>query len=105
MWSIMTTVPAPETLKSSECPVIFIRPSSNVGGIASTITSSIHEHPRITLRAIGAGAVNQAIKGTIQASQLLAGQGETLILRTGNTIVKGNNGSDVTAVVIHCYLQ
>jgi stage V sporulation protein S len=84
--------------------VIFIRPSSNVGGIAGTITSSIHEHPRITLRAIGAGAVNQAIKGTIQARQLLAGEGEDLILRSGNTIVQGNNGKDVTAVVIHCYL-
>lgn len=73
-------------------------------GIGGTITSSIHEHPRITLRAIGAGAVNQAIKGTIYARQQLAGEGEDLILRSGNTIVVGNNGKEVTAVVIHCSL-
>lgn len=101
----MTTVaPGTETERSSECPVIFIRPSSNVQGIGGTITSSIHEYPRITLRAIGAGAVNQAIKGTIYARQQLAGEGEDLILRSGNTIVRGNNGKEVTAVVIHCSL-
>ena len=48
--------------------------------------------------------MNQAVKGTIQARQLLAGEGEDLILRSGNTIVEGNNGKDVTAVVLHCYL-
>ena len=89
---------------STECPVSVIRPSSNVQGIGGAITSSIHEHSRITLRAIGAGAVNQAVKGAIHAGQQLAGQGEVLILRAGNTIVKGNNGKDVTAVVIHCSL-
>ena len=36
--------------------------------------------------------MNQAVKGTIQARQLLAGEGEDLvILRSGNTIVEGNN--------------
>ena len=86
-------------------PVIFVRPSSNVEGIAGTITSSIKEYPRITLRAIGAGAVNQAVKGAIKARQWLAGEGEDLIVRPGCTIVKGNNDKDVTAVVLHCALD
>ena len=83
---------------------IFVRPDSNVQGIAGLITSSIMEERRITLRAIGAGAVNQAIKGTIQARQQLAGNGEDLVLRCGFTTVKGHDGSDVTAIVVHCSL-
>jgi stage V sporulation protein S len=100
----MTMSPPQSGTPSTECPVLFVRPSSNVQGLGGAISSSIHEHPRITLRAIGAGAVNQAIKATIHAGQQLAGEGEVLILRSGNTIVKGNNGKDVTAVVIHCSL-
>lgn len=83
---------------------IFIRPDSNVAGIAALITSSIHEERRITLRAIGAGAINQAVKGTIQARQHLAGGGDDLVIRPGFTTVKGNDGSDITAIVLHCSL-
>jgi stage V sporulation protein SpoVS len=57
------------------------------------------------LRAIGAGAVNQAVKGTIKARQWLAGEGEDLVVRPGCTIVKGNNDKDVTAIVLHCALD
>jgi stage V sporulation protein S len=101
-----TSPPQPGSLSGTAAvpPVIFVRPSSNVQGISGAVTSSIHEHSRITLRAIGAGAVNQALKGAIHARQQLAGEGEDLILRPGNTIVTGNNGRDVTAVVLHCYL-
>lgn len=83
---------------------IFVRPDSNVQGVATLITSSIFEESRITLRAIGAGAVNQAVKGAIQARQQLAGQGEDLVIRPGFTTVRGHDGSDVTAVVLHCTL-
>lgn len=83
---------------------IFIRPDSNVQGIAALITSSIHEERRITLRAIGAGAINQALKGTIKARQQLAGGGDDLVIRPGFTNVKGTDGSDITAVVLHCSL-
>ena len=92
-----------EEVKQPLAP-IFVRPDSNVQGIAGLITSSIVEERRITLRAIGAGAVNQAVKGTIQARQQLAGQGEDLVLRCGFTTVKGHDGSDVTALVLHCSL-
>jgi len=86
-------------------PPIFVRPDSNVQGIANLITSSIFEEPRITLRAIGAGAVNQAFKGYIQARQYLAGQGEDLILRGGFVTVKGSDNTDITAIVLHCTLD
>jgi stage V sporulation protein S len=86
-------------------PVIWVRPDSNVQGIAGLISSSIEEDGRVTLRAIGAGAVNQALKGTIQARQQLAQRGEDMILKPGFTTVSGHDGSDVTAIVLHCLLS
>lgn len=86
-------------------PVIWVRPDSNVQGIATMLTSSIEEDGKITLRAIGAGAVNQAVKGIIQARQQLSGQGEDLIMKPGFVKVKGKDETEVTAIVFHCFLS
>lgn len=93
----------PETSRNTK-GLFFVKPSSNVEGLAGLVVSSIREEGRITLRAIGAGAVNQAVKGAVHARQQLAGEGEDLIVRPGCTIVRGNNGKNVTAIVLHCYL-
>lgn len=84
---------------------VWIRPNSNVQTVAGLITSSIGEDGRVTLRAIGAGAVNQALKGVILARQQMAAQGYDLILKPGFTTVEGHDGTDVTAVVMHCLVQ
>lgn len=89
---------------SEETPLIRVRPDSNVQTLASMLTSSIVEDKKITFRAIGAGAINQAMKGIILARQRLAGQGYDLILRPGFATVKGSDGGDVTAMVLHCTL-
>lgn len=84
---------------------IWIRPDSNVDGIAQLLVSSIMEDRRITLRAIGAGAVNQAVKGMIRANQRLAGAGEAMFFVPGFTNVKGTDDKDLTAIVFHCLLR
>jgi stage V sporulation protein S len=84
--------------------VIFVRPSSNVQGVGSQVLSGLRAYRRITLRAIGAGAVNQALKGAIQARQQFAANGEDLIIRPGFVTVDGNDGYEVTAIVLHCML-
>jgi stage V sporulation protein S len=86
-------------------PLIWVRPDSNVQSIAALVSSSIEKDKRITLRAIGAGAVNQAVKSVIQARQQLASHGEDLIVRPGFTTVSGNDGNEVTAIVLHCLLN
>lgn len=93
-----------EHVEPSPPPVIWVRPNSAVKGIANMLTSSIGEDGKIKLRAIGAGAVNQAVKGIILARQQLAGQGADLIFRPGFVTVTGNDGLDVTAVVFVCTL-
>lgn len=102
--SIGSPVLPPTNADLPKYPIIWVRPNSNVQGVAGTITSSIREDERVTLRAIGAGAVNQALKAAIQARQQLAVQGEDLIVRPGFTTVQGNDGTDVTAIVLHCLL-
>jgi stage V sporulation protein S len=94
--------PTPELIKH---PVIWVRPDSNVQNVAGLLTTSIEKDRRITLRAIGAGAVNQAVKSIIQARQQLASHGEDLIIRPGFTTVAGNDGNEVTAIVLHCLLN
>lgn len=88
-----------------EKPAIWVKPGSPVQAISSLITSSICEDKKITLRAIGAGAVNQAIKGAIQARQVMALAGEDLYLRPGFTTVQGRDGTEVTAIVMHLFLM
>jgi stage V sporulation protein S len=81
-----------------------VRPTSNVQSMGGLVASSIAEDKKITLRAIGAGAVNQAVKVSIYASQQLALKGEILYTRNGFTTVEGTDGEDVTAIVMHCVL-
>jgi stage V sporulation protein S len=94
-----------EELPKKPLEPIWIRPDSNVDGIAQLLVSSILEDRRITLRAIGAGAINQAVKGMIRGNQRLAGAGESMYFIPGFTTVKGNDDKDVTAVVFHCLLR
>lgn len=91
-------------IEVSRTPAIWVRPSSNVQGIGSEVVKALKSSPRVTLRAIGAGAVNQAVKGSINARQQMATHGEDLINRMGFDTVQGNDGGDITAIVIHCSL-
>lgn len=84
---------------------IWVRSDSNVGGIATLLVSSIKEERRISLRAIGAGAVNQAMKGIIKARQQLAGNGEDLVIAPGFTTVTDEHGEDITAMLLHCLFR
>jgi stage V sporulation protein S len=84
--------------------LIWVKPESNVQAMGGLVTASITEHKKVTVRAIGAGAVNQAIKSVIKARQFMAGQGEDLIVRPGFVDVTGNDGSPVTAIVLICTL-
>lgn len=101
----MTLLPLPSDEPRKPLEPIKIRPGSDVGGIAALLVSSIAEEKCITLRAIGAGAVNQAVKGTVRARQLLAGQGEDMYLIPGCQTVTGGNGEEITAIVLRCLLK
>jgi stage V sporulation protein S len=60
-----------------------VRSTSDVQGLASAIAHAIYEGRRPVMRAIGASAVNQAVKATCIARGYAAQCGYDLCFRTG----------------------
>lgn len=56
--------------------ILKISSKSNPNSIAGAIAGLINDNKKIEMQAVGAGAVNQAIKGTIIANGFLAPLGK-----------------------------
>lgn len=65
--------------------------NSNPGSIAGAIAVAIKEQGKTEIQAIGAGAVNQAVKGIAIASGLLAPQGIEITSKVGFTDIYIDN--------------
>jgi stage V sporulation protein S len=70
--------------------------------LAAAISHGVYDGQSITLRAIGAGAVNQAVKGVIIASSLVAPRGLVLNMRGGFQEVEMRDGP-TTAIVLKVF--
>lgn len=72
--------------------------------LASAISHGLYDGKKVRLRAIGAGAVNQAVKATVIASGYVAQRGLSLAIRPGFVNVRLNESEDDrTAVVLHVF--
>ena len=76
-----------------------MRASSNAQALASAISHAIYDSRAVTLRAIGAGAVNQAIKAIAIARGYVAPRGIDLTIRPGFATVTMKDG-DVSAITL-----
>lgn len=97
-------IPVLRVERVGDVSLIKVRPSTYAKGLGAMLHQTISEDNRVTLRAIGASATNQALKGAIIARQNLAAEGYDLVIRPGFTYVPGRDGKPVTAVVLHCLL-
>jgi stage V sporulation protein S len=72
----------PNPLSSEELSMIVIRVASRslVAGVAGAIAGSVREHGRAEVQAIGAAAINQAIKGVTLARQYLMEENVSLVM-------------------------
>lgn len=70
--------------------------------LAVAISHAIYDNKRVVLRAIGAGAVNQAVKGLVVASQHVAARGLILANRPGFVNVT-MDGEERTAIIFHVF--
>lgn len=84
---------------TNEEPVLKVSASSNAQSVASAIAHAVYEHRRVVLRAIGAAAVNQAVKAVAIARGYVAPRGFDLTCRPGFTTVKGRD-DDISAITI-----
>lgn len=79
--------------------LLRVRGSSDVTALAGAISHAVYAGKEVWLRAIGAAAVNQAIKGVAIANSYVASRAMTLAVRPGFTTVTMDDG-DVSAIVL-----
>lgn len=72
--------------------------------LAAAISHGVYDGRSITLRAIGAGAVNQAVKGVAIAQSLVGARGLVLSVRPGFQEVEMPDGL-TTAIVLRVFSQ
>lgn len=79
--------------------VLRVKSSSSAASLASAISHAVYDGKRVTLRAIGAGAVNQAVKAIAIANSFVAPRGIVLDCRPGFTTVTMPDG-DISALLL-----
>ena len=78
--------------------IMRVKASSNAQSLASALANAVYDSRKVTLRAIGAGAVNQAVKACAIARGFVAPRGIDILVRPGFTTVTMNDGEEVTAL-------
>lgn len=94
-----------ELIREGEENVLRVRNDSNPQSLASAISHAIYDNRKVTLRAIGAGAVNQAIKACAIARGYVAPRGIDLSIRPGFCTLPARDGnpggvSGITLLII-----
>ena len=78
--------------------VLRVAANSNAQAVASAIAHSIYETRTCKIRAVGAGAVNQATKAIAISRQYTAPRGIDTACIPGFTTIKSHDG-DISAMV------
>ena len=68
--------------------------------LASAISHALYDGKKVALRAVGAGAVNQAVKGFVVAQQHVAARGMVISFRPGFATIT-MDGEERTAIVFY----
>lgn len=71
------------TPTTNQEPVIKVAASTDSKDLASTIANALNDRDTVKLRAIGAGAINQAVKAMATARGYVAQRGQDLVFRPG----------------------
>ena len=79
--------------------ILRVSAGSNPQAVASAVAHSIYETRTCKIRAVGAGAINQAIKACAIARGYTAPRGLDIAFIPGFTTIKSHDG-DISAIVI-----
>ena len=83
---------------SQDEPFLRVSAGSNPQSIASAIAHAIYDKREVKLRAVGAGAVNQAVKALAIARGYVAPRGLDLTCKPGFTTIESRDG-EISAIV------
>jgi stage V sporulation protein S len=87
-----------EPTVSTEEPFLRVSAGSNPQSVASAIAHAIYEKHEVKLRAVGAGAVNQAVKAIAISRGYVAPRGMDLTCKPGFTTIESRDG-EISAIV------
>jgi stage V sporulation protein S len=83
----------PAVVESTEEPFLRVSASSNPQSVASAIAHAIYDSKKVMLRAVGAGAVNQAVKAIAIARGYTAPRGLDLSVKPGFANIESRDGT------------
>ena len=86
-----------EVIKEEE-KFLRVSAGSNAQSVGSAIAHALYESPQIKLRAVGASAVNQAVKAIAIARGYVAPRGMDLTCIPGFTTIESRDG-EISAIV------
>jgi len=84
----------------AEEPFLRVGAGSNPQSVASAIAHAIYDKKEVDMRAVGAGAVNQAVKAIAIARGYVAPRGMDLTCVPGFATIKSRDG-EISAIVFH----
>jgi stage V sporulation protein S len=82
----------------TEEQILRVSAGSNPQAVASAIAHAIYDNRQVKLRAVGAGAVNQAVKSIAIARGYVAPRGLDLTCKPGFTTIDSRDG-EISAIV------
>ena len=88
----MSEASTDELVGLSEDQPLRVSAGSNPQSVASAIAHAVYEHKTVRLRAVGAGSVNQAVKGIAIARGYVAPRGYDLVCKPGFTTIQSRDG-------------
>ena len=87
-----------DTPITAEEPFLRVSASSNPQSVASAIAHAIYDKHEVKLRAVGAGAVNQAVKAIAISRGYVAPRGLDIVCKPGFTTIESRDG-EISAIV------
>jgi stage V sporulation protein S len=82
--------------------ILRVSASSSATSLAAAVSHAVYDGKKVVLRAIGAGAVNQAVKAVAIAQSFVGQRGISLLVRPGFTTVKMDD-ADVSAIILKVF--
>jgi len=79
--------------------LLKVKSASSAASLAAAIANNVYAHNDITLRAIGAAAVNQSMKAVAIAQSYVGPRGQVLSCRPGFATVTMDDGEKISALI------
>lgn len=86
--------------EADDLSILRVGGGSDPQAVASAISNAFYEMTTVTIRAVGASAVNQAVKAIAISRGYIAPRGLDVTCRIGFTNVDGRDGKDPISAIV-----